>query len=56
MASEFYSDLGFEIERLAAVKEKIIIRYLGLGWELANHACSEGGRTFSSEELYKHLV
>ena len=48
-SSEFNSDLGSETARLAAVKEQIRIRYLGLGWELAHHDWSEGGRTFSSE-------
>ena len=56
MAAEFYSALGSETARLAAVKEQILIRYLGLGWELAHYAWSEGGRTLSLEELYKHLV
>ena len=56
VAAEFYSDLGSETAIIAAVKDQIIIRYLGLGWELAHHAWSEGGRTFSSEECYKHLV
>ena len=56
VAAEFYSALGSETARLAAVKEQIIIRYLGLGWELDHHAWYEGGSTFSSEELYKHLA
>ena len=38
------------------MKEQILIRYLGLGWELDHHAWSDGGRTFSSEEFYKNLV
>ena len=56
MAAEFYSALGSKTARLAAVKEQILIRYLGLGWELAHHNWSEGGRTFFLEELYKNLV
>ena len=38
VAAEFYSALGSETARLAAVKEHILIWYLGLGWELAHHA------------------
>ena len=56
VAAEFYSDLGSETVRLAAVKEQVLIRYLGLGWELDHHAWYEGGRTFYSENFYKHLV
>ena len=56
VAAEFYSSLGTEISRLAAVKEQILIRYLGFGRELYHHSWYEGGRTFSSEEFYKHLV
>ena len=56
VAAKFYSALGSETARLAAVKEQILIRYLGLGWELAHHAWSEGGRTLYSEEFYKNLV
>ena len=54
--AEFYSALGSETARLAAVKEQITIRYLGLGWELDHRAWSDGGMTFSSKEFYKHLV
>ena len=45
--AEFYSALGSETARLAAVKEQITIRYLGLGWELSHHAWSEGRSNFS---------
>ena len=48
VAAEFYSDLGIKTVRLVALKEQILIWYLGLGWELAHYAWSEGGRTFSS--------
>ena len=56
VAAEFYSALGSETVRLAASKEQILIRYLGLGWELDHHDWYEGGRTFFLEELYKNLV
>ena len=42
------------------VKENILIRYLGFGWEEAHHPWSAtvGGHkhTFSPDELFKHLV
>ena len=56
MEAELYSALGSDTARLAAVKEQIIIRYVGLGWDLSHRAWSEGGRTFSSKKPYKHLV
>ena len=52
METEFYSDLESETLILAAVKDQILIRCLGLGWELLHNA----GSTLSSEQLYKHLV
>ena len=42
VAAEFYLDLVSDTVRLAVVKEEIIIRCLGLGWELAYHDWSEG--------------
>ena len=46
VALGFYSVLGSETTRVTAVKEQILIQYLGLGWELAHHAWSKGRRTF----------
>ena len=51
-----YRDLGSEAARLAAVKEQILIGYLGLGWEEAHHAWSKDGVTFISEELLKRIM
>ena len=56
MAAEFYSDIRSETARLEAVKEHILIQYLGLGCELDHHTWSEGRRTFSSDFFYKNLV
>ena len=55
-AREVYRDLGSEAARLAAVKEQILIRYLGLGWEEAHHDWSKDEVTFMSEELLKWLM
>ena len=51
VAGEFYSFRGSETERLAAVKEQILIRYIILGWELDCHAWSEERRNLYSKEL-----
>ena len=42
VAAEFYSALGSDTARLAAVKEQILVWYLRLGWKLAHNAWSEG--------------
>ena len=50
VAVQLYSSLGSETARLLVVKYQILIRYVGLGWELAYHAWSEGGgSTLSSK-------
>ena len=49
VTAEFYSALGSETAILAAAKEQVIIRYMGLEWELAHHVWYEGVRNFSSE-------
>ena len=55
-AKSTYARLASETARLAAVKEQILIRYLGLGWVQAHHAWSENGNTFTARRLLKHLV
>ena len=55
-AQYFYDKLGSESKRLDAVKEQILIRYLGLGWAEAHHAWSENERGFTSAELFKHFL
>ena len=42
--------------RIKFVKEQILIRYLGLGWDDAHHPWSKNGHTFSAEELLEHLI
>ena len=56
MTEEFYSDLKYESRRLTAVKEQILIRYLGLGWGDAHHPWSKCDTTFTSRVLMDHLV
>jgi len=55
-AQSVYGQLKSETARLNAVKEQILIRYLGLGWERAHHPWSKSGVTFSSKQLLKHLI
>ena len=55
-ATEIYSRLPNEAQRLKAVKEQILICYLGLGWNEAHHPWSSGGTTYSSEHLFNHLI
>ena len=55
-AQSVYGQLKSETARLNAVKEQILIRYLGLGWERTHHPWSKSGVTFSSKQLLKHLI
>ena len=55
-AKQIYNILKSESARLAAVKEQILIRYLGLGWAKAHHPWSRDGETFTSDTLFKHLL
>ncbi len=42
--------------RVTALKEKILIRYLGLGFEEVYHEWSKYGRSHTAAELYDHFV
>ena len=48
MAMSVYNQLKSETARLNAVKEQILIRYLGLGWEDAHHPWSSHEVVFNS--------
>jgi hypothetical protein len=37
------------------VKEQILIRYLGLGWEEAHHLWSKNKHQYTAVELLKHM-
>ena len=56
MAEEEHYRLPNESRRLEAVKEQILIRYLGLGWTAAHHPWLSNGQQFKSCESFKHLV
>ena len=54
-AEYYYKRLKSETARLRAVKEQILIRYLGCGWEEAHHPWSSGNGTYTSSYLFKFL-
>ena len=56
MAMSVYNQLKSETARLNAVKEQILICYLGLGWEDAHHSWSSQGVVFNSQQLLNHLI
>ena len=42
---------------MAVVKEQILMKYLGLGWEEAHHAWSKKGHgQYSDTELFDHFI
>jgi len=51
-----FNQLSSESARLRAVKELIVIRWKGFGWDEAAHAWSKDQRPYSSLELMKHFV
>jgi hypothetical protein len=55
-ATEQYNKLTSRTKKLEAVKEQILIRYLGLGWDKAHHPWSRGEVIYGPDELFKHLV
>lgn len=55
-ARDQFGQLKSKAKKLKAVKEQILIRYLGLGWERAYHPWSKGGVVFSPDELFEFLI
>ena len=56
MTKMFYRQLKSETVKLAAVKEQILVRYLGLGWREVHHAWSDDRNTFTLLLLLNHLL
>ena len=56
IAKMHFKKLNSETARLVAVKEQILIRYLGLGWVKAHHAWSSGGTTYLAKYLLGWLI
>ena len=55
-AMQEYGKIKSDAQKLKAVKEQILIRYLGLGWEKAHHPWSQAGKSFTPSELFQHLI
>ena len=55
-AKQSYSKLTTKKDKLERVKEQILMRYIGLGWEDAHHPWSYQGRAYTPDELFNHLV
>ena len=56
-AFEEFEKLRYKKDRMAAVKEQILMRYLGLGWVEAHHPWSKKGHgSYSATELFDHFV
>ena len=51
-----FNQLKSESARLKAVKEQIMIRTKGFGWDDAGHAWSKNGNAYSSDELMNHFI
>jgi hypothetical protein len=51
-----FNKLTTKKDRLACVKDQILMRYLGLGWEEDHHPWSLKGHAFTAEELFKHFL
>jgi hypothetical protein len=50
-----FEKLTSKKDKLECVKEQILIRYLGLGWEEAHHPWSKNKHQYTASELLKHL-
>ena len=51
-----YNELESESKKLKAVKEQILIRYIGLGWDKAHHPWSHDKVSFTAHQLFHHLI
>ncbi len=54
-ALDEFEKLTLKKEKIECVKEQILIRYLGLGWEEAHHPWSKNKHIYTASELLKHL-
>ena len=51
-----FAVFGCESERIRILKQQLLIYVLGLGIEKAHHPWSEGGHTFTADELLEWLI
>jgi hypothetical protein len=54
-ALDKFEKLTSKKDKIECVKEQILIRYLGLGWEEAHHPWSKNKHQYTASELLKHL-
>jgi hypothetical protein len=50
-----FENLTSKKDKIECVKEQILIRYLGLGWEEIHHLWSKNRHQYTASELLKHL-
>ncbi len=55
-AQEQYQQLSSNSAKMKEVRNQILIRYLGLGWDKAYHPWSKQGREYTHAELFQHLI
>ena len=56
MCKKEFSSLGSKTAKLAAVKEQLRIRTIGLGWTDLHHSWSKNGEDYSPEYLRDYLI
>jgi hypothetical protein len=56
VARKNFAQLKTKKDKLSNVKDQILMRYIGLGWEEAHHPWSHKGIAFTPEELFEHLI
>ena len=56
MAQFLFNQLASKTAQLEAVKEQILIRYIGCGWKEAYHAWSLNERPYTADELFQHFI
>jgi hypothetical protein len=56
MARSIFDQLKSESAKLEAVKEQILMRFLGLGWVDAHHPWSAKGEVFNAIHLFHHFI
>ncbi len=54
-ALDEFENLTSKKDKIECVKEQILIRYLGLGWEEAHHLWSKNRHQYTALDLLKHL-
>ena len=56
MARSIFDQLKSESAKLEAVKEQVLMRFIGLGWVDAHHPWSAKGEVFNAIHLFHHFI